>query len=114
VIGQVSAGNARFIGIGAPRRMSGALAVVPTLREQGFDISLSNWRAIMGPKGLAPEHVAFWEEALSRAVAAEDWKKNLEAQYWEGHFLRSAEFQKYLAQQYELTRGIMADLGLAR
>lgn len=114
VIGQVSAGSARFIGYGAPRRMPGALATVPTLREQGFDISLSNWRAIMGAKGLAPEHVAFWEDALARAVAAEDWKRSLEAQYWEGHFLRSAEFQNYLAQQYELTRGIMADLGLAR
>jgi putative tricarboxylic transport membrane protein len=114
VFGQVSDGNARFIGFGAPRRMPGVLASVPTLREQGFDISLSNWRSIMGPKGLAPESVAFWEEALSRAVAAEDWKKILETQFWEGHFLRSVEFQKYLAQQYDLTRGIMTDLGLAK
>lgn len=114
VIGQVAAGNARFIGIGAPHRMPGALAAVPTLREQGINVSLSNWRAIIGPKGLAPEHVAFWEEALARAVTAEDWKKSLEAQYWEGHFLRSREFSKYLAQQYDLTKGIMVDLGLAK
>ena len=114
VVGQVAAGNARFIGFGAPRRMPGALATVPTLREQGIDVSLSNWRAIVGPKGLSPEHIAFWEDALARAVTTEDWKKNLEAQYWEGHFLRSGEFVKYLAQQYELTKVVMTDLGLAK
>ncbi len=114
VIGQVVAGNARFIGFGAPRRMPGALASVPTLREQGIDVSLSNWRAVIGPRGLTPEQVSFWEETLSRAVTAEDWKKSLEAQYWEGNFLRSGDFVKYLAQQYELTKGIMADLELAK
>jgi putative tricarboxylic transport membrane protein len=114
VIGQVAAGNARFIGFGAPRRMPGALAAVPTLREQGIDVSLSNWRAIIGPRGLAPEQVSFWEEVLAKAVTAEDWKKSLEAQNWEGHFLRSGDFMKYLAQQYELTKGILTDLGLAK
>lgn len=114
VIGQVAAGNARFIGFGAPHRVPGALAAVPTLREQGIDVSLSNWRAIIGAKGLAPEQVAYWEEALAKAVTAEDWKKSLEAQNWEGHFLRSGEFVKYLAQQYEVTKGIMIDLGLVK
>lgn len=114
VIGQVAAGNARFIGFGAPRRMPGALATAPTLKEQGFDVSLSNWRAIIGPKGLAPEHVAFWEDALAKTVTADDWKKSLESQYWEGHFLRSGDFVKYLAQQYEITKSVMTDLGLAK
>jgi putative tricarboxylic transport membrane protein len=114
VIGQVAAGNARFIGFGAPHRMPGALAAVPTLREQGIDVSLSNWRAIIGAKGLAPEQVFYWEEVLAKAVTAEDWKKSLEAQNWEGNFLRSGDFLKYLAQQYELTKGIMIDLGLVK
>ncbi len=114
VIGQVQGGNARMIAIGAPRRMGGALAAVATLREQGFDVSLSNWRAIVGPKGLSPPQVAFWENALAKVVATEEWKKDLEAQYWEGNFLRNREFVSYLENEYRVTKAIMSELGLAK
>lgn len=114
VIAQVRSGTARMLALGAPQRMAGALADVPTLREQGFDVSLSNWRAIVGPKGLAPAQVTFWENALAKLVATDDWKKDLEAQYWEGNFLRSREFLSYLDNEYKATKAIMSDLGLAK
>jgi putative tricarboxylic transport membrane protein len=114
VVGQVKAGNARMISIGAPHRMSGALSDVPTLREQGFDVSLSNWRGIVGPRGLSTAKVAFWEDAFARVVATEEWKKDLEAQYWEGRFLRSREFVSYLDNEYHVTKAIMSELGLAK
>ena len=114
VIGQARAGAARIIAVGSPRRMPGTLAEVPTLRETGLDVSLSNWRAIVGPRGLNPAQIAFWEEVLNRLVATEEWKKDLEAQYWEGNFLRSGEFLKYLEREYGVTKAIMTDLGLAK
>jgi len=114
VIGQARAGAARIIAVGSPRRMPGTLAEVPTLRETGLDVSLSNWRAVVGPRGLNPAQIAFWEEVLNRLVATEEWKKDLEAQYWEGNFLRSGEFLKYLEREYGVTKAIMTDLGLAK
>lgn len=114
VMGQVQAGKARIIAVGAPRRMGGALAGVPTLREQGIPAAQSNWRGIVGPKGLAPVQVAFWEQVLARIVATDDWKKDLEAQYWEGNFMNSREFGKFLEAEYNQTRAIMTDLGLAK
>lgn len=114
VIGQVRAGNARMIAIGAPHRMSGALSEVPTLREQGFDVSLSNWRGIVGPGELTAAQVTFWEDAFARVVATEEWKRDLEAQYWEGRFLRSREFVSYLDNEYRVTKAIMSELGLAK
>jgi putative tricarboxylic transport membrane protein len=114
VIGQVRAGSARVVALGAPQRMSGALAEVPTLREQGFDVTLSNWRAIVGPRGLTATQVAYWEEVMAKAVSTEEWKQELQSQFWEGNFLRSREFHKYLENEYELTRGVMIELGLAK
>lgn len=110
----VRAGNARIIALGGPRRMGGALAGVPTLREQGLDIVVSNWRGIVGAKGLGAAQVAYWEDIFSRVVAAEEWNKSLEAQFWDGNFLRSREFGKYLENDYSQTRAVMADLGLAK
>ncbi len=114
VIGQITAGTIRAIAVGSPQRMSGVMAGVPTLREQGVDVSLSNWRAIIGPKGLAPAHVEFWENALARAVATEEWKKELESNNWDGRFLRSREFTKYMENEHAVTKAILTDLGLVK
>lgn len=114
VIGQVRPGNARIIALGAPRRMAGALADVPTLREQGMDIVVSNWRGVVGAGGLNAAQIAYWEDILAKVVTTEDWHKSLEAQYWEGNFLRNREFRKYLESDYNQTRAIMTDLGLAK
>jgi len=114
VIGPVRDGKARMISLGAPSRMTGVLADVPTLKEQGYDVALSNWRAIVGARGLSAPQIGYWENVFARAVATDEWKKDLEAQFWEGHFLRHREFLAYLDGEYRITRAIMQDLGLAK
>ncbi len=114
VIGQIKAGTIRAIAVGAPQRMTGVMADVPTLREQGVDVSMSNWRSIIGPRGLSAAYVAFWEDALARAVATEEWKKALEAQNWDGRFLRSKEFTQYMEKEYALTKAVLTELGMVK
>jgi len=111
---QVRAGNARMLAIAAPRRMTGALAEVPTLGEQGVEVSLASWRAIFGSKGMTPTQVAFWEGALARMAATDEWKKQLEGHHWAGHFLRSGDMAKYMEHQYNVNKAVMAELGLAK
>jgi putative tricarboxylic transport membrane protein len=111
---QAKVGTARIIAIAAPQRMGGGFADIPTFKEQGVTSWVSNWRAIMGPKGLAPAQVAFWEEALAKAVATDEWKKQIEQQQWGGQFMRSREFTKFLETEYAVTRGMLAELGLAK
>jgi putative tricarboxylic transport membrane protein len=114
VIGQVKAGTVRAIAIGDTERMSGVLAAVPTLREQGIDVSLSNWRAVIGPKGLTPAQVGYWENVLARVVATDEWKNELEAQNWDGRFLRSKEFTQYMEKEYAATKIILTELGMVK
>ena len=87
---------------------------MPTLREQGYDVSLSNWRAIIGPRGLSAAQVVYWEGALAKVVATEEWKMVLEQQFWDGNFLRSREFGKYMENEYAQTKVIMTELGLVK
>lgn len=112
-MGQVKAGNARALAIASSKRL-GLLPEVPSLREQGIDSWVSNWRAMMGPKGMAPAEVAYWEEVFAKMSASDEWKKTLEIQGWEGQYLRSAEFAKYLDREYAATRGIMVEMGIAK
>lgn len=112
-LGQVQAGNARMLAVVSPQRIAG-IPDVPTLKEQGLDAYVANWRAMFGPKGMTPQQVATWQDALSRAVATPEWKAGLEKNHWSGNFLRGDDFVRYLDTDYSTTRAIMAEIGLAK
>src|SRR3954453_20560817 len=44
--GQIKAGKLRALGVTSPQRMPGV--DVPTFKEQGVDLVLTNWRSVMG------------------------------------------------------------------
>lgn len=111
---QVQAGNARVLAIASQRRIGGPFANVPTFREHGLQTWVSNWRALFGAKGISAAQIAWWEETLAKMTATEEWKKQLDLHDWEGQFLKSSEFGKYLQNEYNATRAIMSDLGLLK
>jgi putative tricarboxylic transport membrane protein len=112
---QLQAGNSRILAVAAPQRVGGPLADVPTMREQGLDATgISNWRVIFGAKGLSAAQSAFWGDALSKVVTTSEWKQQLEANQLESKFMRGPELAKWLDGEHGATRGVMADLGLAK
>jgi putative tricarboxylic transport membrane protein len=112
---QAQAGSIRILGVAAPQRVTGALANVPTLREQGIEVDgVSNWRAILGAKGLTTSQIAFWEEALAKTVATSEWKKMVDENNLTPKFLRSKDCAKYLEAEYSATKAAMTDLGLVK
>jgi putative tricarboxylic transport membrane protein len=111
---QLAAGKIRVIAVSAPKRLPGLFAQVPTWREQGVDAVFSNWRGIVGPKGMTAAQVAYWEGVFVRLVKTDEWKKELESELWDDDYADSREHKKYLdAQNKELT-GILIDLGMAK
>jgi len=110
----VAAGRMRVVAVGAPKRLGGALSTVPTWREQGVDVVIGGWRAIMGPKGLTPAQIAYWEGVLRKATEVPEWQSDLEKNYWTDDFVTSAQFRKDLEKDYADMRTVLVDLGLAK
>ena len=110
----VASGKLRAVAITAPKRLSGALAEVPTWKEQGVDVVFGAWRAIFAPKGLTPVQTAYWEGVLRKATEAPEWKSDIETNYWAPVFLGSAQFAKELDRDYAEMRAVLAELGLAK
>lgn len=107
----IAAGRIRGIGIIAPQRLGGALAAVPTIREQGVNAEFTNWRAVLGPKGMRRDHVAYWEKALQAATSSEQWQKDLERNFWKSNFMTGDRLHRFLDREAETFRGIWADIG---
>jgi putative tricarboxylic transport membrane protein len=107
-------GQLRLLAVTSPRRLPEVLAEVPTWREQGYEAVVSSWRSIVGPKGMTQPQIAYWEGALRRMVDSEEWKKELETNFWTSDYMGSAEMRKHMERDNVETRAFLVDLGLAK
>jgi putative tricarboxylic transport membrane protein len=107
-------GRARILGVSAGERQTGALSELPTLKEQGVNAVFFTWRGFMGPKGMKPGEIAYWDATFEKLAKSPEWRKDTEQQFWNPSYLLSAAFAKQLEVEYEQTRAILTDLGLAK
>jgi putative tricarboxylic transport membrane protein len=114
VVPHVAAGRLQIIAVAAPRRLGGALASVPTWKEQGADVVYGLWRLAIGPKGMSAAQTAWWEETLRKATQTADWKAEMEQNFWSDEFIRGEEFRKNLPQEYATTKALFVEFGLAK
>jgi putative tricarboxylic transport membrane protein len=114
IAGHVAAGKIRVLGIAADKRMPGALADVPTWKEQGVNLVFGGWRGIMAPKGLTPQQTAYWEGALKKVTETPEWKADLQKNYWSDDFVAGEAFRKELDKDYAAMKAVLGDIGLAK
>ena len=105
-------GRARILGISSAERQQGPLAELPTLKEQGSNAVFYTWRGFMGPKGMKPGEIAYWDATFEKLAKSPEWLKETEKQFWNPSYLLSAAFMKQLEVEQEQTRVILTDLGL--
>lgn len=114
VSAHVESGKLRVVAVAGEKRMGGILANVPTWKEQGVDLVWSNWRTVFAPKGITPEQVKLWQQALVKVTASPEWQKDLEINHWSEDFTIGADLDKSLAEQYEVMKAALAELGMVK
>lgn len=107
-------GKMRIIGVTSDRRGDGAMAAIPTWKEQGVDVVFANVRLLVGPKGLTPAQVAYWDAAMAKVVATEDWKKEVERNEATPDYSASRESAQRMARLYAQLKSALIDAGLAK
>ena len=108
------AGKLRTLAVSSPRRLGGVFAVVPTWREQGVPADSSSWRGLMGPKGMTPAQVAYWDKAFAGMVKTEEWKKDLGENFWDEGYADAKGARKRLDEEYAEYKAILTELGAAK
>ena len=98
----------------APKRLSGKLSVVPTWRELGIDAVSPNWRALVGPKGMTPDQIAWWDQTLAAIVKMPEWQDAVRKNQWEDEYLGSADTVKFMREEYRHLEALLTELGDAK
>jgi putative tricarboxylic transport membrane protein len=111
---QLEAGKLRVIGVPSEKRLGGVFASVPTWREQGVDAVFSQWRGLMGPKGLNAAQIAYWDGVLGKTVRTKEWKDHIERTQLTYRYLDSGQARDFVADQNETVRTMLVGLGLIK
>ena len=114
IASHVASGKLRVVAVAAEKRFPGALAEMPTWKEQGVNLVFGGWRAILAPKGLTPQQSAYWESVMRRVTETPEWKTDLERNFWADDFVAGERFRKDLDHDYAAMKGVLLDLGLAK
>ena len=110
----VKAGRARFLAVASDKRLSGELASVPTWKEMGINAVASNWRSIIGPRGLSEEQVRYWDDVFGKLAALPEWRQDLEARLVEHTYFNSRDTRILMEREYGALTATLAVLGLAK
>ncbi len=113
-VSHLKAGTVRVVGVTSPRRLGGVYADVPTWKEQGADATFSNYRGLIGPKGMLPAQVAYWEGVFAALDQDESWRADLDKNLWVGHFLNGRDTRKYWDDLSVQVRAVLDDIGLLK
>ena len=107
-------GKLRFIGVAGPRRHTGALAKIPTMREQGVDVIANVFYTIFGPRGLDEAQLAFWDNALAGVMKSDAVKKDLDFNFWTVETIGHRELPAFLEKEMERYRRTLIALGMVK
>ncbi|MGZ8264956.1 MAG: tripartite tricarboxylate transporter substrate binding protein [Burkholderiales bacterium] len=114
IAAHVEAGKVRVIAVSSPKRLPGMLASVPTWEELGYKGGSGSWRSVIAPKGLTPEQVAYWENALQRITQSDEFRKDVERNHGHITYRSAAETVSFMEAEYGEMKSVLTYLGLAK
>lgn len=114
IVKHMTAGKVRILAVSAEQRLSGALAAVPTWKELGIASVSSNWRSMVGPRGMTEGQIAYWDEVFAKLVQLPEWKQDFEKRLIENTYFNARDTKKLMDIQYAELSKLLAELGLAK
>lgn len=108
---QIKAGKLKALAISADKRQPGI--DVPTIKEQGYDVELFNWRGVFAPPGVKDADKAAMIDLVTKMNASPAWKEQMETREWTNIFLAGDAYGKFLEAEIARIEGVLKDIGLA-
>jgi putative tricarboxylic transport membrane protein len=110
--GQIKAGKLRAIGVTSPQRLPGL--EIPTFKEQGVDLVLTNWRSVFGAPAITDAQKKTLSELIDKMVKSNTWKDILKQKGWDDAYLPGDAFAKFLADEQTRVSNVLKQVGLVK
>jgi putative tricarboxylic transport membrane protein len=109
---QIQVGQLRVLAISSEQRIPGV--DLPTLREQGINIALANWRGVVAPGGVSEGDKKALVATMEKVAKSDAWKKILQTRSWNDYFLAGDPFAKFITAENTRIQTILNEIGLTK
>ena len=110
--GQIKAGKLRAIGVTSPQRLP--TVDVPTFKEQGIDLVLTNWRSVVAAPGISDAQKKALADLVDKLATSTAWKEVLKQKGWDDAYLPADAFAKFLGDEQKRVSDVLKSVGLVK
>ena len=106
----IASGKMRAIAVTSDARLKGI--EVPTMKEQGINVVIGNWRGVYGAGGITPAQRQALTEMVVKATKSKAWTDALERNGWTPALVSGPAFEKFVDDEFASLRAVMAKSGM--
>jgi putative tricarboxylic transport membrane protein len=106
----IKAGKMRAIAVTSGTRLPGSN--VPTLKEQGINVEIGNWRGVYGAPGITAAQRKALIDMVLAALKTPAWSEAMEKNAWTPAVLSGDAFSKFVDDEFANLRATMVKSGM--
>ena len=106
----IDSGKMRAIAVTSDKRLKGVN--VPTLKEQGIDVEIGNWRGVYGAPGITAEQRKALTDMILKAVKSKAWAEAMDKNAWTPAVMTGKDFDEFVDREFASLRATMVKAGM--
>jgi putative tricarboxylic transport membrane protein len=106
----IESGKMRAVAVTSAARLKGIN--VPTLKEQGINVEIGNWRGVYGAPGITPAQAKALGDMIVKATKSKAWTEAMEKNAWTPAYLVGPEFAEFVDREFASLRATMVKAGM--
>ena len=104
----IKTGKMKAIAVTSSSRLQG----VPTLKEQGINVEIGNWRGVYGAPGITPAQRKALTDMVLAALKTKSWQESLQKNDWTPAVMAGPAFEKFVDDEFASLRATMVKSGM--
>ncbi|WKL17020.1 tripartite tricarboxylate transporter substrate-binding protein [Comamonas testosteroni] len=108
----IATGKMKPIGVTSAQRLKGAASSIPTLKEQGINVEIGNWRGVYGAPGISKVQREELVAQIEKATKSKAWAEALQKNDWTPAWLGGDAFGKFVDDEFASLRATMVKSGM--
>lgn len=106
----ITTGKMRALAVTSETRLPGVN--IPTLKEQGINVVIGNWRGVYGAPGITPAQRQTLTDMILKAVKSKSWMEASQKNNWTPAVLTGPAFDKFVDDDFASLRATMVKSGM--
>ena len=108
---QIEAGSLRILATLSDTRLA-QFPEIPTVQELGYEVVVRKFRGIAAPKGLAPELILQWEQAIQSVLENPEYQASYLADNLRLNYINHSDYQGFIDDFAIETQSYLRSVGI--